>query len=190
MDCSACGTPSLSYAMWNTAAGRVPNPPADLKGSTICRPCWKGDPNTLEARIRAHAAMKPAFNMLNFWCPKDGISINPAVLIKIPDICCTVLTLIAPNPAPGSVDHFVGYCKTHLGSYVDIWNNYNNYGPNTLLNTLQTIAQIEKHEAKKFDVKRFIAPDGTDGLMCLGCQVYYPYVEPNCSVGYNCPCCR
>ena len=37
---------------------------------------------------------------------------------------------------------------------------------------------------------RISAPDGSDGLNCIGCKVYYSYVEPNCLAGYQCPECR
>lgn len=35
-----------------------------------------------------------------------------------------------------------------------------------------------------------IAPNGTDGYICLGCHVFCAYVKPNCKDGYKCPDCR
>lgn len=39
-------------------------------------------------------------------------------------------------------------------------------------------------------MKRINMPDGTDGLICLKCANYFPWVESNCVQGYLCYNCR
>lgn len=40
------------------------------------------------------------------------------------------------------------------------------------------------------DLPRVQMPDGSDGLICLGCQTYSPWVVSNCTEGFKCCNCK
>lgn len=42
------------------------------------------------------------------------------------------------------------------------------------------------NNVKAKTISRIHMPDGTDGLNCLKCDEYYPYVEQNCDEGFIC----
>jgi len=64
--------------------------------------------------------------MLDFWCPENGITHNKCVLIKIPKVCCGKPTKIAANylGTDKSPTAFDTCCDIHLGSYKDIIKEY------------------------------------------------------------------
>lgn len=57
------------------------------------------------------------------------------------------------------------------------------------------IAKLEEflkyHKVKIFEDYKVIMPNGVDGMICIGCKDWFPYVEPNAPhYTYFCKSCR
>lgn len=48
----------------------------------------------------------------------------PIICIKIPKVCCGIVTEVTYSLLPNQQDHFANCCATHMSLYEDVWKNF------------------------------------------------------------------
>lgn len=112
--------------------------------------------------------------MLDFWCPKNGLEFQNCILIKIPKVCCGTKIIIALNYSgtDKSATCFGYSCSKHMNSYQNIWEEYNSnwkfiVNDSSIINTPSSYGHI------------------------CSCGLFNEYAEANQSDGsYKCFNCR
>lgn len=86
-------------------------------------------------------------------------------------------------------ENYGGSCQ-HGNSWTNLYVvQWSSEGEVSALYNLPTVKLFLDDEEPSKN-KRIFMPDGTDGLNCVSCGNYFPYVLENCSNGYKCGFCK